>query len=237
MLARPPPGCVFAKLAPNPGSMAIAKRPTHRPIGPSAISPNPRCAWSTPTNQHVQRYHFVRAKLEAGSMDGAIVKVHSNGTGTPGARVPPRTSSLEPAPRSASARYHMTNNDNRPLFDMRCIAIASACAVLAVLATHHPVADAQSVDGAVSPAASQDAAGAANRRLKLDPAATATALQHRPASARCRGEPEIGGGVERESATSNRISSLHAEPISGRPVTEESTGSHSMTAPSPAPCW
>ena len=71
----------------------------------------------------------------------------------------------------------MATNNHRPLFESRFIAIAIVCAVLAVLATHHPVADAQSVDGAVSPAASQDAAGAANRRLKLDPAATATALR------------------------------------------------------------
>ena len=71
----------------------------------------------------------------------------------------------------------MTNNDPRPLFGLRSIAIASACAVLAILAAHHPIADAQSVDGAVSPAASQDAAEAANRRLKLDAATTATALR------------------------------------------------------------
>ena len=109
-------------------------------------------------------------------MDGAIVKVHSNGMGTPGGRVPPRTPNLEPALRSSSARYRMTNNDPRPPFRSRYIAIASACAVLAVLATHHPVADAQSVDSAVSPAASQDAAEAANRRLRLDPAAIPTAL-------------------------------------------------------------
>ena len=70
----------------------------------------------------------------------------------------------------------MTSHDRRPLFGLRHIAIASACAVLAVLAAHHPFAEAQSVDSAVSPAASQDAAEAANRRLRLDPAAIPTAL-------------------------------------------------------------
>ena len=69
----------------------------------------------------------------------------------------------------------MTSHDRPPLFGLRHIAIASACAVLAALAAHHPVASAQSVDGAVSPAVSQDAA--ANRRLKLDPAATRIALR------------------------------------------------------------
>ena len=72
----------------------------------------------------------------------------------------------------------MTSNDHRPLFGPRFIAIASACAVLAILAAHHPVAGAQSVGGAVSPDVPQDAAAAeaSNRRLKLDPATAATAL-------------------------------------------------------------
>ena len=71
----------------------------------------------------------------------------------------------------------MTTNNYRPLFGPRSIAIASVCAVLAVLAAHHPFAAAQSVESAVSPVVPQDAAEAANRRLKLDPAATATALR------------------------------------------------------------
>ena len=71
----------------------------------------------------------------------------------------------------------MTNNNHRPLFGPRFTAFARVCAVIAILAAHHPVARAQSVDSAVSPAASQDAADAASRRLKLDPAATATALR------------------------------------------------------------
>ena len=171
VLARPPSGFVFTKLAPSQGygDREASHAPARRHLA------DPRRAWSTQTNQHVQRYHFVRAKLEAGSMDGAIVKVHSNGTGTPGGRVPGGTPSLEPVRCSSSARYRMTNNDPRPPFGSRYIAIASVCAVLAILAAHHPVASAQSVDGAVSPTVSQDAA--ANRRLKLDHATTPTALR------------------------------------------------------------
>ena len=88
-----------------------------------------------------------------------------------------RTPNLEPAFLSSNARIFMTDNDHRPRFRRRFSAIAIVCAALAALAAHHPVARAQSVDSAVSPAASQDAAEAANRRLRLDPAATPTALR------------------------------------------------------------
>ena len=73
----------------------------------------------------------------------------------------------------------MTNNNHRPLLGPRSIAIASVCAVLAVLAAHHPFAEAQSVESAVSPDVPQDAdaAEAENHRLKLDHAPTATALR------------------------------------------------------------
>ena len=70
----------------------------------------------------------------------------------------------------------MTNKGNQPPFGPRFIAIASVCAVLAILAAHAPVARAQSVESAVTAAVPQDAAEAANRRLKLDAAASATAL-------------------------------------------------------------
>ena len=70
----------------------------------------------------------------------------------------------------------MTDNDHSPLFARRFAAIACVCALLSAPAAHHPAARAQSVGSAASPTVPQDAAEAANRALKLGPAATATAL-------------------------------------------------------------
>ena len=55
---------------------------------------DPRCTASTPINQLAQRYDFVRAKLEAGSMDRTTVKVHPDRTGPRerGSRRGPRAS-------------------------------------------------------------------------------------------------------------------------------------------------
>ena len=144
---------------------------------------------------------------------------HPDRTGTAGAKVPLRTPSLEPALRSSSSRYRMTNNNPRPLLPIRqFIAIASACAVVAVLAAHHPVAR-RSIGRQCGESGRVPGRGRSREpQTKARPCGHSDCTAHRPASARGRAEPEIGGGVERESATPNRISPLHAEPVSRRPV-------------------
>ena len=78
VLAPPPPGFAFTKLAPSPD--ASDREASHASACRQLADPHR--AWNTPTNQHVQRYHFVRAKLEAGPMYGTTVKFRPDGTGT-----------------------------------------------------------------------------------------------------------------------------------------------------------